>query len=519
MRPGPILTTAAMREADRRTIADGRSGFELMRAAGAAVAREAGSMLPSSGRVLVLCGPGNNGGDGFLAAVLLAEAGHSVTVASLARPTSLSGDAGLAAAAWSGPVLDLSEADPQTADLIIDALFGTGLARDLDGAAAAVIARVNGSGRPVLAVDVPSGIDADTGAVRGVAVRADRTIVLAAAKPGHWLQPGRAHAGAVTVAEIGISAATLAELAGPLVVNDPQLWRARLPQPAAGGHKYDRGHALVLSGGPSRTGAARLAARGALRAGAGLVTLATTARALAVNAGHLTAVMLAVANEPDELADLLTDERYNAIALGPGLGVGDATRAWVGAALEADRATVLDADALTSFAGDAEGLRTLLLGRERDVVLTPHDGEFRRLFSAGDESAAQPGGIAAAPSKLDRAMRAAEFTGAVCVLKGPDTVVAAPDGRVAVNVNGSPHLATAGSGDVLTGMIAGLMAQGMPGFEAACAAVWMHADAAERFGPGLVSEDLPEMLPPVWRDLLKRVASPSSEDRRSALSG
>jgi NAD(P)H-hydrate epimerase len=475
-----------MRRWDEAAIASGTPGIDLMRRAGRAVADAV--LREGAHRILILCGPGNNGGDGYVAAPLLRDAGRDVSLAALAGAPK--GDAALAAGEWDGAVLASSDADPATADLVVDALFGTGLARDLEGDAADLVARINASGTPVLAVDVPSGIDADSGAVRGIAINATRTIALAARKPGHLLQPGRTRAGLVEIADIGIAA----QPGAITFANGPALWMHAFPQLRATGHKYDRGHALIVSGGPAHTGAARLAARGALRSGAGLVSVVTSARALAVHAAHLTAIMMRVCDDPDEFSDLLTDDRFNTLVLGPALGVGEATRSWVEAALEADRATVLDADALTSFAGEADALAALIdPGREAPVVLTPHDGEFSRLF--GKEAAAEP-------SRLVRARLASEWMGAIVVLKGPDTVIASPDGRAAINENGSAHLATAGTGDVLCGFVAGLLAQGMPGFEAAAAAVWLHAAAAERFGPGLVSEDLPEMLPAVLRDLL-----------------
>ena len=497
-----LATAADMRACDALAIARGTPGTELMARAGRAVADVAARLQPQ-GPVLVLCGPGNNGGDGFVAARLLKGAGRDVTVASVVPPGEMTGDAGWAAAAWTDPVLDLAEARPDLAGLVVDALFGTGLGRDLEGAVAAAVDRVNAAGVPVLAVDVPSGIDADTGLVRGTAVRATATLALAARKPGHLAGPGRAHAGRVEVADIGIPPSILREVGIRTFVNGPASWSGSWPRPSRDGHKYDRGHTISVSGGPSQTGAARLAARAALRTGSGLVTLVGSARALAVNAAHLTAIMLKVADDPDEFSDLLTDDRFNALVLGPALGVGEATRAWVAAALEADRATVIDADGLTSFSGRADELASLLreAGRDHPAVLTPHEGEFKRLLAGRDEASDTAKTIAAHPSRLDKARAAAAFFGATVVLKGAETVVAAPDGRAAVNPNGSPHLATAGTGDVLGGMIAGLLAQGMPGFEAACAAVWIHAEAANRFGRGLISEDLPELLPTILREL------------------
>jgi NAD(P)H-hydrate epimerase len=457
-------------------------------------------MLGDGGRVLVLCGPGNNGGDGFVVARILADRGYRVEVAGVVPMADLSGDAAEAAHLWGDEVLEPGDADPSEADLVVDALFGTGLARDLEGRAAELIARVKEAARPVLAIDIPSGVDADTGLVRGTAVQASRTVTFACRKPGHLLYPGRALAGQIEVAEIGVDCA---QAEGQSVwANGPELWLDTFPRLDPAGHKYDRGHALVVSGGPAHTGAARLAARGALRAGAGLVSVVTSARALAVNAAHLTAIMMRVCDDPDEFADLLTDDRFNALVLGPALGVGEPTRRWVETALEADRGTVLDADALTSFAGDADAFFELTRApRETPIVLTPHDGEFKRLVSGPGEASAEARAIGEQPSKRDRATRLAGMSGSIVVLKGPDTVIAAPDGRAAINENGSPYLGTAGSGDVLGGIIGGLLAQGMAGFEAAAAGVWLHAAAGARFGPGLIAEDLPELLPAVLRDL------------------
>ncbi len=489
----PLLTPREMQEADRRAIAAGTPGIELMERAGLAVADAASAMAPMGGRILVLCGPGNNGGDGFVAARILAERGFEIRLALLGDRERLSGDAAVAAKRWPGTASRAETADPRGFDLVIDALFGAGLSRDLEGLARALVERVNASGRPILAVDVPSGIDGETGQARGAAVRANRTITFVTRKPGHLLLPGRVHCGPVAVADIGIAPDVVERVGARAYVNRPHLWAGQFPRLGLDAHKYVRGHTLVASGGATRTGAARLAARAALRIGSGLVTLASPPEALGVNAVQLTAVMVRGCDGADGLRSILEDRRINALVLGPALGIHSMTRAMVGAALQARRALVLDADALTSF----EGMAGDLAGRfsAAPAVLTPHGGEFNRLFSGIPD-------ILEAPSKLDRARRAAAFTGAVVVYKGPDTVVAAPDGQAAINENGSPDLATAGSGDVLAGIIAGLLAQGMSAFEAACAGVWIHAEAGAGFGPGLIAEDLPELVPGVLRHLL-----------------
>ena len=493
-RPELVLLPDEMKQADAATIAAGTPGIELMRRAGRAVADTAEDMVPRGGRILVAAGSGNNGGDGFVAAQALAERGYQVSLGLLGQKDRLGGDAAEAARGWSGRVEPITAMRFQDADLIIDALFGTGLARDLEGDAKHAVERMNLSGRPILAVDLPSGIDGATGEVRGSAVRAARTVTFAARKPCHLLLPGRDHSGPVEVADIGIREATLATSAGRLFANAPALWLEVLPKPGLGGHKYDRGHTLVASGGATRTGAARLAARAALRIGSGLVTVASPPEALGVNAAHLTAVMLKGCDGPEGLSGILKDERFNALVLGPALGVHAATRAMVAVAVQARRRLVLDADALTSFEDLASELHQAF--RHAPTVLTPHGGEFARLFS-GHRDILDP------PSKIERARRGAAYVGGVVVLKGADTVIAAPDGRAAINENGTPYLATAGSGDTLCGVIAGLMAQGVPAFEAACAGVWIHAAAGVRFGPGLIAEDLADLLPAVLRDLLR----------------
>jgi hydroxyethylthiazole kinase-like uncharacterized protein yjeF len=481
--------------ADRSTIAAGTSGFTLMLRAAEGVARATAKLVarlgPGKRRIAVACGPGNNGGDGLAAAQWLAERGFDVTLGLMGSAQALRGDAAEAARHFRGGIASLQALDFAGADAIIDALFGAGLARDLDGEAAATVERMNASGKPILAVDVPSGLDGNTGKVRGIAVRAAATVTFFRLKPGHVLLPGRALCGATEVVDIGIAPEVLEAIAPRCFLNAPGLWRGAFRQPESAGHKYSRGHALTVSGGPNHTGAVRMAARAALRAGAGLVTVASPPEALAAHAAHLTAIMLTPFEGASGLAEILADPRKNAVVLGPALGVGAATRVLVEAALAAPaapgRGFVLDADALTSFAGDLASLTRLVAAAPGPVALTPHDGEFARLFDGEPD-------IAEAPSKLERARRAARRLGAYMVLKGADTVVAAPDGRASIGYDLPPWLATAGSGDVLTGLIGGLLAQEMPAFEAASCGVWLHGAAARAFGPGLIAEDLPEAL-------------------------
>ncbi len=484
-----LLTADEMGLADRLTMEGGVPSLVLMENAGAAVAADVARRFPDAGVVAVLCGPGNNGGDGFVAARHLLDRGYRVRLGFDGDPDRLPPDAAANARRYPGSLEPLSADLLDGADIVVDALFGAGLARPIAGAYAAMIEAVNASGLPVVAVDVPSGIDGTSGEVRGVATKALATVTFFRRKPGHLLLPGRLHCGETSVADIGIPASVLDVIKPNTFANEPALWLPRFPWPAPDGHKYSRGHAVIVSGPLYSTGAARLAARGALRIGAGLVTVASPRDALAVNAASLTAIMVREADDARALETLLSDQRKNAVLIGPGVGVGPRTEAVVLAGLSSNAAVVLDADAITSFAGEPQKLFAAIKARKAPVVLTPHDGEFARLF--GDIEGAKP----------DRARQAAARAGATVLLKGPDTVVAAPDGKAAINATTSPWLATAGTGDVLAGMVLGLLAERMPPFEAASAAVWLHGKAASDFGPGLIAEDIPEMLPKVLLEL------------------
>ena len=487
-----VLTNAEMQRADRLAIAAGTPGFTLMLSAGQAVA-EAATNLVEEGAILIVAGPGNNGGDGFVAAAELAAQGRDVSVILMCERDSLQGDAASAARGWKHPVLPFTPQAIGKPALIIDALFGAGLSRPLEGEARAMIEAINANGAPVLAVDLPSGINGTSAAVMGEAVHATETITFFRKKPAHLLLPGRMYCGRVHVADIGIDAHVLDEIKPQTFENLPPVWRRSFPVPRIDGHKYARGHVLAVSGEVAATGAARMAARAALRAGAGLVTLASPRDALVVNAAAMTAVMVRPVDTPVEFAELLADRRYNACIIGPGAGVGERTCDFVQTALSAQRSLVVDADALTSFATAPERLFELIkASHDPQVVLTPHEGEFPRVFS--DLSNKHPN-----RSKLERVRAAAERSGAVVLMKGPDTTIVAPDGRATIAANAPPWLATAGAGDVLAGIIAGLLAQGVPAFEAASIGVWMHGEAASEAGPGLIAEDLTETLPAVHR--------------------
>jgi hydroxyethylthiazole kinase-like uncharacterized protein yjeF len=492
-----LLPPETMGRADRLTIEAGTPGIVLMERAGRAVADAVAFSHPLGSRVLVVAGPGNNGGDGYIAARILRDRGYRVDVWSLVPTAKLTDDAAIAAQPWADVVvsadLQALKAQLSRAAVIVDALFGAGLARDLDGLAADVVRAINASGLPVIAVDLPSGIDGLTGAVRGVAITAASSVTFFRKKPGHLLLPGRAYCGPVAVADIGIGDWVLRELGVDIFANAPDLWIDALQPPTTAGQKYTRGHAVIVSGGMLTTGAARMAAIAALRAGAGLVTVASPPDALLVNACQLTAVMVKRMDGAAGLTDILTDARLNAVLIGPGAGVGDETAAMVTAILGRPGAAVLDADALTSFKDAPDTLFAANHAQGGHVVMTPHEGEFARIFPDLGEHTCAP--------KLARTREAARRSGAVVILKGADTVIAAPDGRAAINANAPADLATAGSGDTLAGIVTGLLARGLTPFEAASAGVWIHGETGRLAGAGLIAEDLAGQIPRVLTDL------------------
>lgn len=477
-----LLDVRQMGEADRLTIASGKTGIELMENAGIAVASEIQKRWTAR-PVIVLCGPGNNGGDGFVVACRLASAGWPVRVALLGPVNKLTDDARHHAGQWKELIESLVPDVLNGAELVVDAIFGAGLSRALEGQAAITLAAAAQRKLPIVAIDVPSGLMGDSGESMS-AVQSDLTVTFFLKKPGHLLLPGRLLCGEVMVADIGIPKSVLEQISPTTFENDPLLWSAELPQLHQAANKYTRGHALI-SGGYPMTGAARLAARAAARIGAGLTTVAVPIIAFPIYAAALTSIMVQPVEQSDDFIRLLDDKRHTAFLIGPGAGVSEETRRRVLAILKTGRPTVLDADALTAFADDPEILFKAIAG---PCVMTPHDGEFRRLFDPSGD-------------KLTRARKAASRSGSVVILKGSDTVIAAPNGCAVINSNAPSTLATAGSGDVLSGFVLGLLTQRMDPFLSSCAAVWLHGAAANEFGPGLIAEDLPELLPIVLRRL------------------
>ncbi len=484
--PTLLLTPDEMAAADRAAAVSGIDSFGLMERAGQAVAAAALRLHPATLRFVVFCGPGNNGGDGYVAAGALSASGARVEIFHLGDPERLKGDAATARARVAAKSLPLDQYQAETGDVIIDALFGAGLSKPVPEDVKAVIDTVTARALPVVAVDLPSGLCGRTGMVRGAAFQASHTVTFMALKPGHLLLPGRALCGPTEIFDIGIPHRILSACAGQIRRNDPSLWQ--LPVPGPESHKFRRGHLGVFSGGATTSGAARLSARAGLKAGAGLVTLGVPPDAAAVVASHLTAIMVKVLADLKAVADWIADRRLSAFVLGPGFGSGETIRSLV--ELIAGRPLVLDADGISAWRDRPQALFSLYAAMEAPtMVLTPHEGEFARLFP---DLAADPG-----PGKVEKAQAAAARARAVIVCKGADTVIAAPDGRARINTNAPPWLATAGSGDVLAGLIGGLMAQGMPAFDAASAGVFLHGKAGERAGPGLTAEDLPEHLYPL----------------------
>ncbi len=489
-----ILTVSQMAQADALAISDlkarGRSGADLMEEAGLTVVREILKRIEGR-NALILCGPGNNGGDGFVIARHLKEAGWDVEVGLLGDIPKLRGDAHHMATLWDGEIVPIESCNVSKADLIVDAIFGTGLAREISGKLKTVIESTNGSSAKVVAVDIPSGIKGDTGEILGAAVKADLTVTFCRKKPSHLLFPGKEYCGDTIVTDIGISDRVVDEVGADIFVNSPGYWNGSLPATTGDIHKYTKGHAVVVSGDQTHTGACRLAAMAALRVGAGLVSVSSPGDALETHAAHLTSIMI---RHREQLSEDLKNDKLNCWCIGPAAGVSEETKQDVLAILESGTAAVLDADALTVFEeAPLELFEAIKANVKRPCVLTPHAGEFGRIFPYLKKL-----------DKITATRNAATLSGAVIIYKGADTVIAAPDGRTVICDNAPATLATAGSGDVLAGIVSGLLAQNMEIFEASCAAQWIHSECANIFGLGLISEDLPGLVP----EVLKRLKSP-----------
>ncbi len=489
-----LLTNDEMTRAEKLAIDGGTSSLVMMENAGNGVAEDVVKRFARGSKVVVLCGPGRNGGDGFVAARRLRERGYHIRLALMGEQGQLPSECQEMARRWDETIETMTPQCVDGAQVIVDAIFGAGLRDEVRDLPAQMISEVSKRNLPVVAVDMPTGIDSTSGQILGTAFKAVSTVSFFRRKTGQVLLPGRLHCGAVTAVDIGIPAAVMKDVGPRAFSNQPDLWLKYFPRMKIDGHKYDRGHAVIVSGEMERTGAARMAARAAIRIGAGVVSLATTKAAFYINAAQLTSIMVDAFEGPGGLADLLADERIRAVLIGPGAGISDDTQQNVAAVLTSAASVVIDADGLSAFEGNPPALFDQIKFRAAPVIMTPHDGEFARLFPD----------LLQNPSKLERARLAAEMSGAVVVLKGPDTVIAAPNGVAGLVENAPPWLATAGSGDVLAGMITGLLAQGMEALDAAMAGVWMHGDVARMVGPGMISEDMSDVVPQVLLELDKR---------------
>ena len=485
MSPDLLLSVEQMYKADKLTISAGMPGIELMMNAGRAVAHEIMKRWQPR-ETIILCGPGNNGGDGFVVASALSDAGWPVRVNLLGNINELTGDAALAAAQWNGRCGALSDASLDDNPLVVDALFGAGLSRKLGGDVLRLVQIINENNLDCVAVDIPSGVQGDGGEILNDAPRCRLTVTFFKAKPAHFLLPACEYMGDLVIADIGINDSVLDDIQPILCVNKPELWFDHFPAPKINSHKFSRGH-LLIAGGNEMTGAALLVARAARRIGAGLVTIATPSNAWFVYASDQPGNLIKKVDTQAEFTELLAHPRINALVIGPGFGLGPEARQRVLIALQSKKPIVLDADGISTFADDPGELIDQL---HEFCVITPHEGEFARIFNLSGD-------------KVSRARQAAKMTNACVLLKGPDTVIAEPSGRAIINRSGTPYLATAGSGDVLSGLIGGLIVQEMDCFDAACAAAWMHGAAAERFGPGLIAEDIPELIPDLTGTIIK----------------
>lgn len=486
-----VLTADDARSLDERAMDLGISGYELMQNAGKAVAEMLayyiGTPLEAPQPIIILCGPGNNGGDGFVAAQFLKEWGYLVSLRCSVGIDTLTGDAGTAAEEWDGSVDAFDTKNFGDSAAIVDCLFGVGLNKPIEGDVAEIITEVNAADTFVLSVDIASGLDANTGQPNGDCIKADATITFNFKKPAHLIAPGRFLSGGsdnIHVAAIGVPIAAIVDLETNISENLPSLWGRAFPFSGPQTHKYDRGHMLVLGGREPTLGASRLASIAGLRTGAGLVTLAAPTETYAVQASALMDVMVRRFDSSFGFMGIVNDPRIRAVLIGPGSGLGEKTVELIQHVGAKDKKLVLDADALTSLVGRTDLISKLKAG---EVVLTPHEGEFAKLFPT----------IEVNEDRIQAAREAAKATRATIVLKGVSTIVAAPDGRVSIATNAPAWLSIGGTGDVLSGIICGLMTQGMPAFEAASAGVWIHGEAGMRAGRGLIASDLLDVIPKV----------------------
>lgn len=487
-----LLTTQQMAEIDDIIWNEMEDGFHLIERAGTNVAQLAITMFPEDKPIAVLCGAGNNGADGYIAATLLKEAGRNVTC--FAKPIK-NENVIRASDLFTGAVKPFQSFDPLPFGGIIDALYGAGLNAPLSAEDAELVAKANLSKIPIISIDIPSGVDATSGEVNGVAIQARATVTFFRKKTGHLLQPARSYCGIVHLTDIGINDEILLKVKSEIYENNMNLWINSYPYYNENINKFTKGHAAVFSGSLAQAGASRLSATAALRSGAGAVTLISPNESMQAHAAQITSLMLHETRNENDAIEFIKRRKINTAVIGPGYGSLEMAKQHVLALLKNDvlQSLIIDADAITAFHDAPSQLFKAIAASKTAVILTPHEGEFKRIFPV----------IASRDiSKLEKAVSAASLSNALIVYKGPDTIIADNKGRAVINANGTSLLATAGSGDVLAGIIAGLVAQGMPVFEAASAAVWMHAEAARQFGAGLIAEDIPQQLPAIITKIL-----------------
>ncbi len=483
-----VLSVPQMYEADRLAIESGISGLELMENAGQGIAAHIEEGWDACS-VLILCGPGNNGGDGYVVARALSEAGWPVAVHTFGDPEKLSGDAKMMFELYLGDTFPLSEIDLSGTELVVDALFGAGFKGELPDEIRNLFLEIKNKEIPFVAVDVPSGVNGSSGEICPGTIEANLTVSFFRPKIGHLLYPARSYIGALDIVDIGIPEEVLDTIDVRISDNDPDLWLDNMPKYLASDHKYSRGHAAIVGGGMSSTGAARISARAALRAGAGAVTVVSPPSALMIYSQAQEAVMVKSVEDDLQFSDWLKEKRINTVLVGPGNGIKERTRTFVEMSLKLDCSVILDADALTVFKDDPDKLFGLIKNKNKgQVVITPHEAEFVRLFDLSG-------------SNLERCQQASTLSGAIVLLKGATTVIADPDGQAVMNTIAPPWLATAGSGDALAGIIAGLAASTIDLYKATCAAVWIHSEAANEFGPGLIAEDIETIIPRVLSNI------------------
>ncbi|MDX1950377.1 MAG: NAD(P)H-hydrate dehydratase [Rickettsiales bacterium] len=494
-----IFSAENTKKADSEAERFGISNFTLMCNAGEKSADLVDKILDYKKKgdaVYILCGVGNNGGDGYITARILKERGYDIrlsNIGDLRKVSELTLQAMDFAVSSGIEIEEFDEDYLEQADLIIDAIFGIGLKRDITGDIAEIIEKINYAKNSqknkflVFSLDVPSGVCSNTGEVRNIAIQADYTISYQTPKIGCYLLPAKNYVGKIEVADIGIPDEAFSEIYNPYFINSTDLWLDKFPFPKLESHKYHKGHIVIDGGEEDFTGASRMASIASMRVGAGLATICADEKSLPIYATSMLSVMVKRLKEIEDLEKYIKLKKVNSAVLGCGSGFDILAPLRVYHCLEEKLACVIDADVFSIFQEKPKEF-IKALKKNKKSVLTPHEGEFKRVFNVDG-------------SKIERASKAAKLCDNVIVLKGNDTIIASPDGRIAVNNNAPTWLATAGSGDVLAGIIGGLLAQNMPSFEAACAGVWIHSECANILGQGLISEDLIDAIPLVLQSL------------------